>query len=120
MTKSVLVVDDELDVREILVDLLSDSGYSVSSASNGQEAMTLLKSNPDTGVVLLDLNMPVCNGIQFRKNQMEDVYVSSVPVVFLSAESNISVVANDLKVDGYIRKPVDLRILMTLVQKFCG
>lgn len=120
MPKSVLVVDDDVDMRDTLVDVLNDAGYATSTASNGHEAISRLRSEPDTGVILLDLMMPICDGAQFRRIQLEDPGMAKTPVVLFSADTQISAVANDLKADGFVPKPVDLRVLMSLVKKFCG
>lgn len=120
MTKSVLVVDDDVDSRDLLVQVLNEAGYTTSTASNGHEAFSRLQSAPDTGVVILDLSMPECDGQQFRKMQMKDPGMALTPVILSSADDKISEIAIDLRVDGFVAKPVDLRVLMLLVKKFCG
>jgi len=59
---SVLVVEDDPDLRETLTALLTHHGYSVHTATNGREALARLRNAPHPGVVLLDLMMPVMNG----------------------------------------------------------
>ena len=61
-TKSVLIVEDEADIRDLLRELLEYEGFQVSTASQGREALTLLENEPRPHAILLDLMMPVMNG----------------------------------------------------------
>lgn len=85
MTK-VLVVDDERDIRELLTDELTDSDYEVIEAENGAEALNrVYNDHPD--IVLLDLMMPVLDGIQVLKTLKSNPFTSKLPVVLLTAVS---------------------------------
>ena len=77
----VLVVDDDLDVRELLVSVLSDDGYEAQSARNGREALALLE-HWKADVVILDLRMPVMDGWTFAE-QMRQKW--RIPIVVASA-----------------------------------
>lgn len=80
----VLVVDDDRDIRELLVELLESEHYEVSSACDGQQALRkLLVQWPD--IILLDLMMPIMSGWQFLHVQAEHPRLASIPVVVLSA-----------------------------------
>ena len=82
--QTVLVVDDDVDVRESLAEVLSCAGYRVSTARNGRAALEGLRTaRPD--VILLDLMMPVMNGWQFRAAQERDVALAAIPVIVISA-----------------------------------
>ena len=63
MSAAVLIVDDDADIREVIHALLEDEGYHVEEARNGEEALHLLKKAPYHFVVLLDLRMPVLDGL---------------------------------------------------------
>lgn len=80
----VLVVDDDRDIRELLVELLESERYEVCSACDGQEALRkLLVRWPD--IILLDLMMPIMSGWQFLRVQADHPRLASIPVVVLSA-----------------------------------
>ncbi len=63
MAAAVLIVDDDDDIRAVLRDLMEDEGYRVEEAHDGEQALRLLKGSPQRFVVLLDLRMPVLDGI---------------------------------------------------------
>src|SRR5262249_32819601 len=79
--RRILVVDDDPDLAEVLDRVLEKSGYLVTWAKNGQEALRCLRDETDLDVVLLDLMMPVMNGWEFRAEQLKDPSLSKIPVV---------------------------------------
>ena len=114
---SILIVDDDPDIRAALVDVLSDSGYAVRAASNGREALEILRTGAPPRLVLLDLMMPVMDGLQFRQEQLADPALRDVPVVVISAGSNVAESARSLGVAGYLRKPIDLDRLLEVIAR---
>ena len=117
----ILVVDDDDDLRESMVDALVDTGHTVSSANNGAEALRLLGGGdvlPD--LILLDLMMPVMDGVEFRARQRSDDRLRSIPVVVLSADAAIGERAAEMQVTAHCRKPVTLHQLYELVTRWCG
>jgi CheY-like chemotaxis protein len=114
----VLVVDDDADVRELLDMFLATSGYSITSASNGAEALTRMREQRPC-LVLLDLMMPVMNGWQFREKQLEDPKLSDVPVVCISAAYHPSEVSQRLGIPC-LQKPIDLEKLLSVVHECCN
>lgn len=82
--RRVLVVDDDLDLREALADLLREAGWEVVCAENGLEALLLLGGAP-VDVILLDYMMPVMNGREFRAAQLARPDLAAIPVVLASA-----------------------------------
>ena len=91
---TIIAVDDEPALRELLKDILEKEGYQVFSAENGKLAMDVVDAHPPD-LILLDLHMPVMNGFEFfRWLKTRDVY-SNVPVIFLSAS-----VEEDVRIDG--------------------
>ena len=115
----VLVVDDDPDIRDALCELLEDEGYRAVSASNGQEALAYLNSNEPPCVILLDLMMPVADGWWFRSEVAQRARFADVPIVVLSGARLTEEQVNTLHVDGYLKKPVDLAELLTMVGRFC-
>ena len=117
---SVLVVDDDADLRATLQDALTEHGFAVSTAANGQEALRYLRaSGGAASLILLDLMMPVMNGWQFRREQEQDPALAAIPVLVLSAGNQLAEAANAIGVAGFIRKPVDLGQLVSLVALHC-
>ncbi|MEO7092000.1 MAG: response regulator, partial [Polyangiales bacterium] len=72
--KSVLVIEDDVDIREALMGILRDEGYLADGAGNGLEGLDHLRAQGGVrpGLILLDLMMPVMNGWQFRAEQQQD------------------------------------------------
>lgn len=96
-TKNILVVDDDLDIRIALSELLEDEGYTVGTAANGFEALTYLREHPLTFLVLLDLMMPMMDGFQFRAEQKNNPKIASIPVIVMTAQPNLKPGAIDIQ-----------------------
>jgi len=106
--KRVLVVEDDLDIRESISELLTDVGYHVVSAGNGSEALELLKKGERPHLILLDLMMPVLDGFGFRQEQLKDSNWASIPVIVMSADGNVDTKQARIGAVSYIRKPLDI------------
>jgi CheY-like chemotaxis protein len=107
MSRSILVVDDDRDIRESIGTILSEEGYDVRMAANGLEALRLMGDRtPD--LLLLDLMMPVMDGWQVMRVLRADKTLQRVPVVVLSALSAPGCA-------DYIQKPISLDKLIQLV-----
>jgi CheY-like chemotaxis protein len=115
--KRILVVEDNDAVREVLVLLLAGEGYATSEARNGREALDRLRRGPSPDLILLDLLMPVMDGHEFRRRQLEDAVLAPVPVVILSAVAGVAEAADALGGRVYIRKPVHPRELFAAVER---
>jgi len=105
---SVLVVEDDPELREVLRVALRTDGYDVCVVGNGREALTHLRSTPHTCIIVLDLSLPVMDGRQFRTAQLRDRSLAWIPVVVLSGAIEGSREAQDLKARSFVRKPVDV------------
>lgn len=117
----VLVVDDDEDIREALGEILVDNGFRVSIAGNGQEAINLLRNGSHTpGVILLDLMMPVMDGRTFRKHQLEDASINQIPVVVMSAFRDGAERAEDLAATAFLKKPLNIRELVSILSDVCA
>lgn len=114
--KSVLVVEDDEDIRNVIVDLLESEGYHTESAGNGQEALDVLHNIQKPCLVLLDMMMPIMDGRAFLDKVMHDSFLAPIPVVVVSAVADKM---NTQGAVGYIRKPVDIEVILKLVEKFC-
>jgi len=116
----VLVVDDDPDIREAMIEVLEENGHVATGAANGNEALIALRSSTDQPcLILLDLMMPVMDGRQFREEQMRDPALSPIPVIVISAFRDVAQTAEDMKVAAHVKKPVSLRDLVQLVERFC-
>ena len=85
MSATVLIVEDDLDTREMLGRFLELEGYTVETAENGKRALERLGSGVGACVILLDLMMPVVDGWQFRQEQISDATLAAIPVIVVSA-----------------------------------
>jgi len=83
--KSILVVEDDDDIRSALVDLLESEGYVAQSAVNGKDALERLESTEKPCLVLLDMMMPIMNGREFLDVVMKDSNLAPIPVLIVSA-----------------------------------
>lgn len=115
----VLIVDDDPDIREVLADLLTSEGFSVASASNGERALTWLKTSGRPGVILLDLMMPVMNGKTFRSEQLRDAEIAHVPVVVMSASENLLGLNGEFEGLPRLAKPLEVDDLIDVVERHC-
>jgi CheY-like chemotaxis protein len=114
---SVLVVDDDADVREMLRMVLEGGGYQVATAKDGADALDHLNGGDLVGLILLDLMMPVLDGEQFLRAHRSSVR-SDIPVVIVSGHGDARDIARTLGANGYLRKPVELDELLLTVGRF--
>ena len=82
---SVLLVDDDRDIRETLGELLADEGFQVEASWNGQTALARLEEGFRPDVIVLDLMMPAMDGLTFRAQQRKNPALAHIPVVGLTA-----------------------------------
>jgi CheY-like chemotaxis protein len=116
---SVLIVEDDRDVREALVEVLEEEGFGVAAASNGVEALGYLREAIVLPrLILLDLMMPVMDGRQFRCEQLKVPQWRSVPVFVMTATGNFKDEEKVMCVAGAIRKPLHLIELFALVDRY--
>lgn len=121
LTSHVLIVDDDQGVRSLLVDIVEDEGYIPVPVANGRDALAQLTSgSPRPSLILLDLNMPVMSGWEFRAAQQSDPAIADIPVVVLSADRSVLQGAVTINAVDYLPKPIDFDRLLALLQRFCG
>lgn len=116
--RTVLVVDDDADVRESLCDVLHDEGYFTLTAQNGAEALTRLRAS-GADIILLDLMMPVMDGIDFRSEQRRDPELATIPVIVVSASGDARSLASSLDAAAYLPKPIRVTQLVQAVHALC-
>jgi CheY-like chemotaxis protein len=117
-SKYVLLVEDDPDIRELVLEAFQIMNVEARSASCGSEAIQALQTHGKPAVVLLDLMMPKTDGVWFCIERRKYPQYDDVPVVILTADSRIESKAKELAVDGFLRKPVTIDDLMSTVNKY--
>jgi CheY-like chemotaxis protein len=116
---TILIVDDDAGIRQLLLLFLEHKGYSAKSVSNGLEALNQLQHDqPLPRLILLDLMMPVMDGATFRQAQLADSRIAAIPVVVLSAAENIEAQTPLLTADAYVPKPIEFDSLLQIVERY--
>jgi CheY-like chemotaxis protein len=115
---AVLVVDDDVDTREAMVEVLRFEGYTVEGATDGQDALDLMRSGrfkPD--VIVVDLYMPTMDGNDFRLALHDDARYAHIPVIVCTGDSPRAVTTGAF---GTLQKPVDIDTLTNIVRQGCA
>jgi CheY-like chemotaxis protein len=118
LAASVLVVDDDPDIREMLGMLLEFEGYVVRLAEHGQAALDDLHANPRPCCIVLDLQMPIMDGRAFRAAQQQDAALADIPVIVVTASYDVAAVAA-LHAAAYLKKPFTSEQLLPLLRQVC-
>lgn len=120
--ENVLIIEDDIDIREGIVEALTYEGYNVYQAEDGQAGIEILTKLSGPTLVLLDMMMPVMNGWQFIEAQRSKAQFADISVVVVSAvpEDKALIGAEALlPVEGLLRKPIDIEKLLTVVKQYC-
>ena len=114
MSKSILVVEDDANIQELIVEFLRAEDYNVDYASDGLEGVQIFKKN-DYDLIILDIMMPNLDGYSSCKMIRK---TSSVPIIFLTAlnQENDEVKGFELECDDYITKPFSFNLLIKRVE----
>src|SRR6267143_402759 len=117
--ETILVVDDDPEIRESLSELLDHRGYSVLQAENGRRALDVLKAVPPQTpcLVVLDLAMPVLDGHQFLKYRAEDPVLRRITVVVVSANPRPPQPLEGI--EAYLQKPLEPDVLLEIIRRTC-
>jgi phosphate regulon transcriptional regulator PhoB len=117
MSSRVLIVEDEPDIRELVVHHLKREGYQVSVAASGEEALRQVQASPPD-LVLLDLMMPAMNGLEVCRRLRQDPVTASLPIVMLTAKGDEvdRVLGLELGADDYVVKPFSPKELLARVR----
>jgi len=113
--RTLLIVEDDTDIREALAGLLEMEGFHVIGCPNGREGLDWLRKSPKPDLILLDLMMPVMDGWQFRVVQKDDPELAIIPVIAVSADSTAKAAAIDA--EAYLKKPVDYDTLVETIDR---
>ena len=113
---TILVVEDDPDIRDLVDSVLSLEGYDVAQAANGQEALEFLQTHAAPGLMLLDMMMPVLSGPELLEIMEADPRLSGFPVIVISA---IAELGSAPGVERFVKKPVSNDMLKSLAAEYC-
>lgn len=117
MTRAILIVDDNVIMREALTDILDSIAATVYTAANGQEGLEILQQErQNIGLVLLDMNMPVMNGEQTYEKLQEIAPDVKVIVSTSLSQAEVNSRIGHLELPTYLQKPIDVDMLLNIVQ----
>ena len=115
-TKKVLIIEDDIEIRDSLKYVLEMEGFEVKTARNGLDGLDhLLTTTELPNAILLDIMMPVMDGYQFREHQLKFENLATIPTVVISADRNFQQKAQHLKFHELIKKPIDLDHLIQVL-----
>ena len=117
----VLVVEDDLEIRESVMEILEEHGYEPVGAGNGLEALDKLRSpGPLPCLILLDLMMPLMDGKAFRLAQLQSPEHASIPVVVITAFRDVAQTLQEMEAVDLLKKPFKLQELLGLAKRYCS
>ncbi len=117
--KYIYIIEDDLAIRGLLVELLESEGYQVASAENGQEALDFLATASHLpSLILVDLAMPVKDGLQFRKEQKLQKNLADIPTIMMSASGDKGRKHAESEVNGFLTKPIDLNLFLKTIGSY--
>jgi CheY-like chemotaxis protein len=115
----VLVVEDEPDIREVMVAILESEGYVARAAAHGAEALAHLRAGLTPCIILLDLMMPVMDGWTFCQERDKDPALATIPIIVVSAVARKDPKNAGLRAVDHLPKPLDVATLLSAVQRYC-
>jgi two-component system phosphate regulon response regulator PhoB len=117
--RTILVVDDESAIREMLSTILTMDGYTVAMAHSGHDALYYLYTHPRPCCILLDVQMAHGDAHAFRAFQQRDTDAARIPVVLMSARAELADTAAALALP-YLAKPFTWDQLMEVLRRYCA
>jgi CheY-like chemotaxis protein len=106
----IMIVDDDRDIREMLGEMLAEEGFVIEAAWNGAEALKRLQAGFRPDVIILDLMMPVMNGMTFRHHMKQNPDLAAIPVIGVTAAASFD---TDFEC---LRKPIKIDTLISRIQ----
>lgn len=114
----ILLVEDEAELREVLVELLQEEGHRVVQAENGKVALEYLRSHPAPDLVLLDFMMPIMDGKKFCEERLKDAELKKIPVALLTAATISAETIDEMQVLTVLAKPIDMDVFFKTIKEF--
>lgn len=113
--KKILIVEDDISIRELLVEIFECEGYEVVSSVNGSEGIRALENYiPD--VILMDMLMPIMDGFAFREEQLKKPEWENIPVLAMSAQDQENDKLESIGIKHFVQKPLELELLLSQVK----
>jgi CheY-like chemotaxis protein len=112
------VIEDDADIREVMIEALVAEGHRAAAAASGTAALAQLRDGMKPELILLDSNMAGMNGAAFRAEQLRDPALADIPVLLLSGGGDLAELAASLQVQ-FLRKPFRLSELIAAVNELC-
>ena len=120
MAKKILVIEDDKDIRDTIVYILEEEGYEVLSSGDSKILKYVTEHNPN--LILMDNWLTEwksdANGQQLSKGLKTNPKTQHIPVIIISAVSNIQQIAEEGLADSFLKKPFDMEVLIEMVRKF--
>ena len=118
---SILLVDDDPDIRSAVKEFLHHEGFTVVPAPNGADALNTLRTGFRPNVIVLDIMMPVMDGWDFRAAQLADPSLRDIPVIVISASGfGRDTLRSQLNTFDVVSKPIELDDFLKAVRQACG
>lgn len=116
---TILIIEDDYDIRWGMAEVLREEGYQVATAADGREALSWLRDGNEAALILLDLIMPGMNGWEFRAEQLKDPRIASIPVMLISGSVEVDQEVLSLGSAGVLTKPLSLEQLFVAAERYC-
>lgn len=117
MASTILIVDDEHDLAEMMAQMLTEAGFEARSAGSGREALADVQANPPD-LVLLDANMPELDGFEVAAILKSDPTTATIPIIMVSANEGrgARLIGLESGAEDYLAKPVDPAELLAKIR----
>lgn len=114
--RKILIIEDNPDITQALVQVLSDCGHDVETAVNGKDGLDHLINHPRPDLILLDLHLPVISGVDFLKRLAGIPALAFIPVIAMSADIAAHRLCEQNGIPHFLRKPFELEELFGLLE----
>jgi CheY-like chemotaxis protein len=118
MLKTVLIIEDDPDILDMMSYILRDEGYSVVASRDCSPLETVLELAPD--LILMDNRLPDVSGKDACRKLKQAAETRHIPVLLISANQHLPQLAEESLADGYVSKPFDLEELISAVRQYTG
>lgn len=116
MSKRILLLEDEKDIRDLIQGILEEEGYSVIALNHYESVADIIDFAPQ--LILLDIRLSNGYGHLLCEELKSEPQTSAIPVILVSGSSNLEKIARDYKADNFLSKPFDLDDLLNMVKQY--
>ena len=120
MSKKILIVDDSITARKLIMDCLQGGSWTVIEAGDGKDGLAKLDQNPDIKLIFSDINMPWMSGLEMIEEIKSRSEFKAIPICMLTTESGAESIeaAKRLGVDAFLVKPVEREQVLAVVEAY--